>query len=276
MEILHDELIPAMDFGFPPISEMKFDFATNPEQFDLVNDSLKNANYANAIIDAILFDERCDVFRQGIRSATRFLDKKYKVDTTDRAVFIRHGERGYMVPNQYWTPGMLSPMPVMGKYFVFYNNEFLPPYELGKKNVERMVYEFFNENSGICRFHRKWAELITDEILSAHYDLEVDYKAHQFQLAKEIFDREEMKSLPWNSDRVIDIVVSFLEFWQSQELNHPELKEWIEKFKEDKQKTALAFWQEIKRGQEDAFKDGAAMIPDQLTPSQQSNNNKTN
>jgi glyceraldehyde-3-phosphate dehydrogenase (ferredoxin) len=170
---------------------------------------------------------------------------------------------------------MLSPMPVMGKYFVFYNNEFLPPYELGRKNVERMVYEFFNDNSGICRFHRKWAESITDEILCAHYDLEVDYKAHQFQLAKEIFEREEMKSLPWNSERVIDLVTSFLEYWQKLELNHLELKQWVEKFKEDKQRAALDFWKEIKRGQEDAFKDGSAMIPEQLTPGQISNNSNT-
>jgi glyceraldehyde-3-phosphate dehydrogenase (ferredoxin) len=271
MEILHEGLIPAHDFGFPPVSEMAFDFATNKDQFDLVSDSLKNANYANALIDALLFDERCQVFRQGIRSAARNLDKKYKVNTTDRAVFIRHGESGHMVPNQYWTPGMLSPMPVMGKYYVFYNNEFLPPYELGRKNVERMVYELFNDNSGICRFHRKWAETITDEILCAHYDLDVDYKAHQFQLAKEIFEREEMKSLPWNSERVIDLVSGFLSYWELQEVNHPELKEWLTRFEEDKHKAALAFWQEIRRGQEEAFRDGAEKIPDQLTPWQQNN-----
>ena len=32
-----------------------------------------------------------------------------------------------MVPNQYWVPGMLSPMPMMGKYFVHYGVEFLTP-----------------------------------------------------------------------------------------------------------------------------------------------------
>ncbi len=83
-----------------------------------------------------------------------------------------------MVPNQYWVPGMLSPMPMMGKYFVHYGVEFMTPEALGRKNVERMTYELFNENSGICRFHRKWSETITDEILRAHYDgLDVNYKA---------------------------------------------------------------------------------------------------
>ena len=91
-----------------------------------------------------------------------------------------------MVPNQYWVPGMLSPMPMMGKYFVYYGVDFLPPRELGRKCVERMVYELFSENSGVCRFHRKWAEAIVDEIISSHYDFAVDYKTHQFELARQI------------------------------------------------------------------------------------------
>ena len=53
--------------------------------------------------------------------------------------YYANGESGYMAPNQYWVPGMFSPMPLMGKYFVAYGGEFLPPYELGLKNVERMI-----------------------------------------------------------------------------------------------------------------------------------------
>jgi ABC-type nitrate/sulfonate/bicarbonate transport system substrate-binding protein len=102
----------------------------------------------------------------------------------------------------------------------------------------------------------------------------VDYKAHQFQLAKEIFDREEMKSLPWNSERVMDLVSTFLDYWEAQGLKHPELSLWLRKFKDDKPKAAKAFWQEIRRGQEEAFRDGADKIPDQLTPWQQNNTHK--
>jgi len=36
----------------------------------------------------------------------------------------------------------------------------------------------------------------------------------------------------------------------------------------------MEFWQEIKRGQTDAFQAGAEMIPEQLTPGQQNNNQK--
>ena len=159
MELIHSGLIPPEDFGFPPASEMRFEFAASADTFDIVGDSKRNADYAIALIDAILFDSRCAIFRQGMRSVARDLDKLYDIKSGDRTIFIRHGESGYMAPNQYWVPGMLSPMPIMGKYYVQYENKFNSPYELGRKNVERMVYELFNDNSGICRFHRKWAEI---------------------------------------------------------------------------------------------------------------------
>jgi glyceraldehyde-3-phosphate dehydrogenase (ferredoxin) len=147
-----------------------------------------------------------------------------------------------MVPNQYWVPGMLSPMPMMGKYFVYYGVDFVPPETLGRKNVERMTYELFNENSGICRFHRKWSEVITDEILQAHYGLQVDYKAHQFELSRQIFEREAGKIVFWESERVIDMLMGFLIQWETDGLKDPELLAWLERFRADKFVAARAFW----------------------------------
>ena len=268
MELIHSGLIPPEDFGFPPASEMRFEFAASADTFNIVGDSKRNADYAIALIDAILFDSRCAIFRQGMRSVARDLDKLYDIKSGDRTIFIRHGESGYMAPNQYWVPGMLSPMPIMGKYYVQYENKFNSPYELGRKNVERMVYELFNDNSGICRFHRKWAESITDEILCTHYDLKVNYKEHQFELAKTIFEREGGKSMPWISNRLIDLVIGFLEYWEAENLQDAELRSWLQRFREDKRKAALDFWQEIRRGQSDAFSDGAEKIPEQLSPGQ--------
>jgi glyceraldehyde-3-phosphate dehydrogenase (ferredoxin) len=269
MDILINGLIQPEQFGFPSISEMKFNFSCSTDDFDLVEDSMRNAEFAIKLIDALLFDERSAIFRQGIRSAAKNLDKKFGINTTDLAVFLLHGERGYMVPNQYWVPGMFSPMPIMGKYFVYYGLEFTPPYELGQKNVERMVYELFNENSGICRFHRKWAETITDEILLAHYDIQVDYKDHQYQLSKAIFEREGEKSQVWNSARIADIISGFLDFWKKQELKNPELDDWISRFSQDKNQAAIDFWKEIYRGQYAAFTSGSDNIPDKLSPKQE-------
>jgi glyceraldehyde-3-phosphate dehydrogenase (ferredoxin) len=65
MECLRDQLFPAEEYGFPPVDEMAFQFASNSEKFDVVEDSMKNALYAKAVIDAILFDERAASFVRG-------------------------------------------------------------------------------------------------------------------------------------------------------------------------------------------------------------------
>jgi glyceraldehyde-3-phosphate dehydrogenase (ferredoxin) len=268
MELVAEGLVPPADFGFPPADQLKFGFTADADTFDLVADSLKNAQYAMALIDGLLFEPRCALFREGIRAAAHALDKRYAIHSVDRAVYIGHGEEGCMVPNQYWTPGVLSPMPVMGKYYMYYGGEFLPPNVLGRKDVERMVYELFIDNSGICRFHRKWAEVITDEILCAHYGLDVDYKAHQFALAKAIYDREQPKSQPWDGERTVDLLYRFLQQWKAHGLVSPELESWLARFEADKFAAARAYWDELRRGIAEAFAAGPAAIPDQLSPGQ--------
>ena len=159
-------------------------------------------------------------------------------------------------------------MPIMGKYYVYYGPEFLAPETLGKKNVERMVYELFSDNTGICRFHRKWSESITDEILQAHYALPVDYKAHQFKLAREINERESGKSVPWESERIADLLLEFLNFWGDFGLKDENLRYWLARAREDKMAAAREFWRAIHKGQAEAFEAGADAIPDILTPAQ--------
>jgi glyceraldehyde-3-phosphate dehydrogenase (ferredoxin) len=270
MELVRDGLVDPAEFGLPSAGEMRFTWAEDESQFDIVADSMRNAEYAMKVIQAILFEPRAEVFRRSIRVAAQEIDKKYGIRSIDRAVFIGHGDEGCMVPNQYWVPGMLSPMPMLGKYFVHYGVEFMAPEALGRKNVERMTYELFSENSGICRFHRKWSETITDEILRAHYDgMEVDYKAHQFQLGREIYEREAPKIVYWESERVLDMIMGYLEQWESDGLRTPELLDWLGRFREDKQATARAYWKAVYNGIRAAFKDGPDAVPDSFTPGQQ-------
>lgn len=268
MELVADGLIPPEDFGFPPAGELKFQFTDDLRLFDLAADSAGNARYAIEVIHAILFDRRGAVFRQGMRAAALDLDQRYGIDSLNRTVYLAHGETGYMAPNQYWVPGMFSPMPMMGKYYVYYGVEFLPPEALGRKHVERMTYELFSDNSGICRFHRKWAELITDEILCAHYGLEVDYKAHQFELARQIYQRERPKIGPWESERLIDLVMGYLEQWERHGLADPELKQWLARFREDKLRAAAEYWLALEEGIAAAFAAGPAGVPEMYTDAQ--------
>lgn len=270
MELVRDGLIDPYEFGLLPAEEMSFGWADEPSRFDIVADSMKNAQYAMNVVHAILFEPKAELFRRSIRFAAQEIDKRYGIRSIDRAVFIGHGDEGCMVPNQYWVPGMLSPMPMMGKYFVHYGVEFMAPEALGRKNVERMTYELFSENSGICRFHRKWSETITDEILRAHYaGLDVSYKAHQFHLAREIYEREAPKIGFWESERVMDMVMGYLVQWESDGLRTPELMEWLTRFREDKKAATKAYWNAIYDGIRSAFRDGPDAIPDSFTPGQQ-------
>lgn len=273
MELIHDGVVLPEDFNLPPASEMNFVFTSDPEAFDLVNDSARNAAYAQRIASMIIFDPQGDIFRQGLRTAARELDERYHLTrrgerTIDRVVFVAHGKQGSMIPNQYWVPGMLSPMPIMGKYFVYYGVDYLAPVVLGRRCVERMVYELYSENSGVCRFHRKWVEAIIDEIISAHYNFGVDYKAHQFELAKQIFEHQGGAVKFWDSERTIDVVCKYLDKWQLIGLEDKSLQKWVERFRIDKWVTANDYWQAIFSGIVNAFSAGAGDIPDIVAPYQ--------
>ena len=271
MELIADGIIPPEDFGLPPASEMAFGSTGLPEQFDVVADSHRNAEYASAVLTMILFEPAGEPFRDGIRPAARILDERYQLTkpgkrTIDRAVYTAHGRQGCMTPNQYWVPGMLSPMPMMGKYFVYYGVEFVAPRELGRRNAHRMVYEFFSENSGVCRFHRKWVEAIIDEIITAHYDLKLDYVAHQFQVAKDIFDHDGPTVVQWEGERVIDMIFKFLEDWEERGLADPQLHDWLAEFRKDKFKAGQKYWEEIRAGISEAFEAGPSAIPEISAP----------
>jgi len=273
MELIAQEVIDPADFGLPPAKEMNFSFESDPANFEVVADSAKNGAYAQAITDMILFAPEGEPFRQGIRTAAKELDQRYRLTepgqrTIDKAVFLAHGQQGCMTPNQYWVPGMFAPMPMMGKYFTYYGLDFLPPRELGRRSVQRMVYEFFSENSGVCRFHRKWVEAIVDEIIAIHYKLKVDYKKHQFELAQEIYALEGGTVVFWESERTIDVIWQYLEKWVQHGLKDAELHQWADRFRDDKWAAARAYWDEYCVGITEAFAAGSESIPEIVAPYQ--------
>jgi glyceraldehyde-3-phosphate dehydrogenase (ferredoxin) len=151
---------------------------------------------------------------------------------------------------------------MMGKYFNYYGVDFLPPVELGRKCVERMVYEFYSENTGVCRFHRKWCEAIVDEIIASHYDLPLDYKTHQFELAQAICEHEIDGVVFWESERTVDIIQGYLAGWERVGLKDPALYEWLERFRDDKWAAAQNYWQQIRAGIIEALNAGPTALPD--------------
>ncbi len=245
MELLSKGKIKKEDFGLT--LDPKFD----RENFDVVADSNHNADAAIEIVKMITYSDQGAVFRHGIRDAAKELGQKYGFDAVSFAAYNAYGEHGCMVPNQYWVPGMFSPMPILGKYFCYYGTDFMPPRELGKKNVQRMVNEFAIDNAGMCRFHRGWAEKIMNDIINDLYKTDYDVIANAREMARTL--NAENRSVFWESERVIDIIRVYLEKMLVGEPDNAVLKDWVDRFRADKMKAARAYWEEIKAGIQEAL-----------------------
>ncbi|MFH1506268.1 MAG: aldehyde ferredoxin oxidoreductase C-terminal domain-containing protein, partial [archaeon] len=241
MECIVKNKFPKEEFGLKLIPN--FDL----KNFDVVLDSDHNADCVIAIMEMVLSDKGM-IFQKGIRHAAKTIDKNYGRDALNLAVYTAFKGEGCMAPNQYWVPGMFSPMPIMGKYFEYYGEDFMGPRELGKKNAERMIKEFYNDNSGCCRFHRKWAETIIGEIICKHYGVDIDYYEHHLALCKKIYKTNQ--PVFWESERVVDIIFNYLLKKQLENSDNDEIHSWVGKFKEDKWKAAREYWEEIKKGVE--------------------------
>ena len=165
----------------------------------------------------------------------------------DAFVFTAFARKGWMVPNQYWTPGVLAPMPIMGKYFNYYGFEFIPPRQLGRISVRLMKSELMIDNTGFCRFHRAWAEEMIPTIIDSLYGLKDQLLQELAVTASRINSRN--SSQFWESERNCDYVYTFLKRKRDVEgEKKPELDEWIRQFEADKQEAALGFWYEMHKG----------------------------
>ncbi len=244
MECLHENIFPKEDFGLT--KDPKF----NPDDFHVVNDSMHNAELAIEIINLIFFSDRGEVFHDGIRVAAHKLSEKYSSKAMHLAIYNSHGKEGSMIANQYWSPGMYSPMPLMGKYCTSYGMDYMEPREIGHKNVERMIMELYSDNGGLCRFHRKWIEEIYPNLINELYGEHIDMYSHHRKLAQDI--NWYNKPIFWESQRMIELMIGYLK--REAEKNEG-ARVWIEKFKKDMWGTAKEYWQEILNGQNEAFTD---------------------
>lgn len=246
MELVYKGIIPKEDLGLTLTPKWDLD------NFDVVNDSMHNANVVIEIINMV-YSEKGEIFRHGIRQAAKLLDQKYNKDTIHKALFTPHGEKGCIGPNQYWVPSFFISMPIQGKYFEDYETVFKEPYDLGVKSANRMVYELYSDNGGICRFHRKWVEKVIPNIVNELYGENIDYYKHHKRLANSI-DVVHDKSVFWESERVIDVVQKYLEKILTGEPNNKVLAEWVKRFQQDKWDTAKDYWEQVSDGIRDGLK----------------------
>ncbi|MFC1706416.1 aldehyde ferredoxin oxidoreductase N-terminal domain-containing protein [Planctomycetota bacterium] len=248
MDLLDEGLLLAEDLGLS--SEPVF----CPEGFDAVSDSARNAALGCEIADLLLDTSgRFRPFLKGAREVAKKLGNFEDPRYVDRLVFTAAGAEGWMVPNQYWTPGVLAPMAIMGKYYQYYGDDFLPPRTLGRVSADRMVAELTLDNCGFCRFHRSWAEELIGEIFNSYYGLEVDFAAHHRNLARRLNSRN--GSVFWESERTVDLISTFLERKLEEGTERPELGEWLDRFQADKWDAARDFWYEVRKGIDDVLND---------------------
>ncbi len=217
------------------------------KSFNIVEDSKHNSELGKELLDSIIQKRGLVNFTEGARKWGRQLSRIKGEKILDYFVYTAHARKGWMVPNQYWTPGALAPMPVMGKYYMYYGDEFMPPRELGKLNAQRMKGELIIDNMGFCRFHRNWAEEMIPDIVDSLWGLKEEYLSKVSMTASRINARN--ASVYWESERNIDYVFNFLKRKQMIDKNDgKEFMHWLKYFEKDKNAAALDFWYEMHKG----------------------------
>jgi glyceraldehyde-3-phosphate dehydrogenase (ferredoxin) len=223
------------------------------KDFDVVADSMHNAELGIELIDSILLKRGLLDLSEGVRKFARKVRHERNIRIIDTFVHAANGRRGWMVPNQYWTPGVLAPMAIMGKYYMYYGAEFFGPRQLGKLCASRMKFELVMDNLGICRFHRGWAEEMLPEIVQSLYGMKDDFLKLVNVAASRINSRN--ASVYWESERNIDLVFTFLKRRRDVEGDTgPELQSWIDIFEKDKHEAAEQWWYEMRKGIDESLR----------------------
>jgi glyceraldehyde-3-phosphate dehydrogenase (ferredoxin) len=248
MECLYEGYLTPEELGVAKVPVF------SPRDFQVSSDSMHNADIGIDLLDAIIENRNIINLQEGARKFARHLSRAKGRQVLDPFVYTAYARKGWMVPNQYWTPGVLSPMPIMGKYYMYYGKDFLPPRELGRKNADRFQKELILDNLGMCRFHRGWAEEMIPEIVGSLYGLKKEFLKKITITASRINGRN--SSVFWESNRSVEMIYTFLKRKQVVEGNtDPALDKWIRKFETDKKEAALNFWYEIHKGIHESLKE---------------------
>jgi len=217
------------------------------KDFRVETDSMTNAALGVELLDSIVKRRGLLNLEEGARKFARRLARERGKNILDPFVYIAYARKGWMVPNQYWTPGALSPMAIMGKYYMYYGNEFMPPRKLGRINAQRFRDELIMDNLGMCRFHRLWAEEMLPDVMGTLYEQKEGFLTRLAVTASRINSRN--ASVFWESERSADLVATFLTRQRDVEGNtDKELLEWIDRFARDKNEAALSFWYDVHKG----------------------------
>ncbi|HBL18547.1 MAG: aldehyde ferredoxin oxidoreductase [Elusimicrobia bacterium GWA2_69_24] len=226
----------------------------SPKGFRVEADSMLNAELGVELLDSIIQRRGLLDLSRGARKFARAMSRTKDKRILDSFVYNANARNGWMTPNQYWVPGALAPMAMMGKYYFFYDGDFLPPRRLGAKCAERMHGELLIDNMGMCRFHRGWAEEMLPEIIGSLYGKKEEYLRRVAMTATRIHSRN--AAVFWESERNVDFVATALQRLRDVEgVKDAELSRWIDLFQKDRREAALSYWYEMRRGADEALRE---------------------
>ncbi len=229
-----------------------------PPNFDpgtiSLEDSERHAKIARAIARSIALRENRmgELMAGGLRMGVRLLEKEYGHPFRDIANYVPFGDGDYyVVPCQYWVPGFYVPLPIQGKFYTYYGQDYKPPRELGRISAERSIKEMYSENTGLCRFHRGWTEKAIPLILNQAFGLGIDYHEHCKRIIQRMREYDEKAgacAVFWETKRVIEVIFNYVKEANRVFGATPESVEWEKKFDRDAWGTAREYWEEMREG----------------------------
>ena len=189
----------------------------DPLTLDPAADSERNAALAEALLRDIAYARGPlggVIAERGLRGAARAVEEEHGTGPgglapRDLAVYAAFGADGYMTPNYYWSPGMVAPLYVLGRYWTNYAPTFMEPEDYAEHSLKRAVWEYALDNAGVCRFHRGWAEALLPRLYSEAVG--VDPAEHAARMYAEIEGYQESagaEPVPWESRKTVDLVAS--------------------------------------------------------------------
>jgi len=239
LEAVSTGLLKPEDVGISGIPE--FEPSTIGEK-----SSTANSKLAVELLEHIAFGTNPVarlISERGLRDAAKILDILYKercdllkLKFSDIPVYAPYGERGHIGPNYYWTPGLIAPLYILGKYWTVYSGVFAEPEDFAVKCLERAIYELLVENAGFCRFHRGWAEKILPKLMEKYFNIEKPLERAK-SIYKLIAKYQKMAGaypVPWDSRRNIDFMARAAEEYGNST--------WAKLFRENQEQAALEWW----------------------------------
>lgn len=207
-----------------------------------------NALLASKIIDMVASrkgEHTSLIALEGLREAARILDELYETRISktgwsfrDVLVYSAFGANGYFTPNYYWSPGVIAPLYIQGRYWTNYSPSYTDPEDYAVHSYNRAIAELAIDNAGICRFHRKWAERILDDLHREVYG----FNEGIYERAKKTYRRIALYQLragaepqPWESRKTMDIVATMaaeikVPGWEGIIGNYEAIRDWWIRF----------------------------------------------